>query len=932
MKYKLGDITVKHWNSWDHVPRDPVTIGAAIIGGGAAATGTMLVAQYVVGYLVTTAVASWAMSALAPKPNFGAANSAGILVNTRDAAAPQDFVYGEVRKGGTVIFYETTGDKNKYLHQIIVLAGHELDNIGDIYINDTVATLSGNYVTTVGTGDAQIDYESKIYIKKFTGTSSQNVKSTLDGIADFDGPTLPANFRGDGIACLYVRYEYDQDKFPNGVPLITAKVRGKKVYDPRTSTTAYSNNAALCIRDFIRSSYGLDDTSTDDTSFSAAANECDESVSLDGGGTEKRYTINGIIRSDRAIGDVLQDLTTACAGTLFWGTGSWKLKVGAYSSPVKTLTLDDLRGPITLDTRITMRDNFNTVSGTFIDKDQDWITADYPTLASSTFKTEDGGEEVKLDLPLPYTTSAATAQRLAKLTLFRSREQMTLSADFGLEAMEVEVGDIIAFTNARYGFDEKEFEVIGWRLAANQDAGDIRITLTLRETSQAAFSWNAEETAIISNNTTLPVYTAGIDILNLTLSDGGSEIQGDGTSVNSFIVSWDVPDNAFVSAYEVEWGQTTSANKTRVTTTDNAIVITPVLDNVEYTIRVRTISVNGIRGPFASVIGNVGGDTTAPSLPTNVTATGGYQYITIEWDNPSQADFKYVEVHEATTDDVNQASFVGYGVGSFTRFNLANDVRRYYFLRSVDYSGNTSAFTSSVNAITNFLEDEDFVEGIYEIFKEQGLYAIEDVTSLPASGTFVGEKVFNRTDGKLYQWTGSAWELVIADVADNSITADKIVANTITGGLLATSGIITQSAQIENATITTLAIQGQAVTIPTSAYTSGNVSLGGSGNTYNVQSINFQSTGAPVFIDMSFAYTNGSVGSGFDVQLRRGSTTVYSSGNRDAFSSNKGAWSASFKDTPGFGNVTYTLRVVTTQNCTGTVVNQRSLMALEVKR
>jgi hypothetical protein len=185
------------------------------------------------------------------------------------------------------------------------------------------------------------------------------------------------------------------------------------------------------------------------------------------------------------------------------------------------------------------------------------------------------------------------------------------------------------------------------------------------------------------------------------------------------------------------------------------------------------------------------------------------------------------------------------------------DQTKYYFLKSVDYSDNKSAFTSGVSATTTFLDDPDFENGVYSLFTEQGLYAIEDVTSLPASGSFVGEKVFNRTDGKLYQWTGSAWEQVVggaedfsdlqgsiaqsqipngvidtAQIADDAIiagkisanavganaiaansiygaaiqggviTGDKITANTITGGLIAASGIITNSAQITDAIIT----------------------------------------------------------------------------------------------------------------------------------
>jgi len=692
-----------------------------------------------------------------------------------------------------------------------------------------VATISNDYVTTVGTGDDAIDYESKIFIKKFTGGSGQNVKSTLDGIADFDGPTLPANFRGVGIACLYVRYDYDQYKFPNGVPLITAKVRGKKVYDPRTSTTVYSNNAALCIRDFITSSYGLSDDSIDDTSFQAAANECDEDVTLSGSGTEKRYTINGVIQANRATGDVLQDLTTACAGTLFWGT-------------VKTLTLDDLRGPITLDTRITMRDNFNTVSGTFIDKDQDWVTADYPTLSSSTFKTEDGGEEVKLDLPLPYTTSAATAQRLAKLTLFRGREQMTLSADFGLEAMEVEVGDIIAFTNDRYGFDEKEFEVVGWRLAANQDAGDLRITLTLRETSQAAFSWNAEETAIISNNTNLPIYTAGTQIFNLSVGEGG-RTQSDGTRITTALVDWYDVETAFFERYEVQWKPTADSRYSTTFTTNSNIEVSPIIDGVEYTFRVRAITVSGFRGDFASVTLTGAGDVTAPNIPTGLSATGGFGYINLSWTNPPQSDFSHVLIYENTTNDSGTATNIARSSGStYVRANLNPASTRYYWLKSVDLSGNTSGFSSVASGTSTFVDDADFEDGVRQIFIDAGVDVIEPVSSLPASGDFTGQQVFLTTDNKLYFWTGSAWDTVAPDIPDGSITStkiedgaistpklaanavtaakitggtitgDKISANTITGGLLAASGIITSAAQIDDAVITNAKIQNGAIT------------------------------------------------------------------------------------------------------------------------
>jgi len=811
-KYKLGDYTVQKWNDWDRVPRDPVTVGAAILQAvapafvaglsGAAAIGL----AYAVGYIAITAVTSWALKALTPKPDFGALDSSGILVNRIAGIAPQDFIYGEVRKGGVVTFYEATGDENIYLHQIICLAGHELNSIGNIYIDDQVATFSGNFVTTAGSGSEQVNWDSKIRVKKYDGSQTTADSDLLSETS------ATSSFKGLGIAYLYVRYEYDQDVFVNGLPTVTAVLQGKKVYDPRTSSTGYSSNAALCIRDFLSSSYGLTDSAIDDVSFSAAANECDENVTLNGGGTEKRYALNGIVQANRSVGDVLGDMVTACAGTLFWGSGYWKLKAGAYSSPVKTLTLDDLRSPIALDTRITMRDSFNTVRGTFVDASQGWISADYPGVTGAAFVTEDNGEQALLDLQLPFTTSSATAQRLAKLTLFRGREQMTFSADFSLDALDVEVGDIIGITNARYGFNAKEFEVVGWKFSSNQDAGDLRVNLTLRETSAAAFNWNAEETAITSNNTTLPSLSSGTAVTGLSVSDGGSSVQTDGTIVNGLLASWTAPTNSFVSSYEIEWGQTSSANRTTFVSDTTSALLSPVVDGVSYTVRVRSVSVSGFRGAYSSATGTSGGDTTAPSVPTSVTAAGGYKYITISWTNPANADLSHVEIYENSTNTTTGASVVGTASGNrFVRTNLGLAQTKYYFLKAVDFSGNKSGFSSGASAQTEYIDNNDFENGVRQLFLDQNLDIIAPVSSLPSSGAFTGQQVFLTTTGKLYRWSGSAWVLTLAaadggDITDATITGNKVVANTITGGLLATSGIITSSAQMDNAVISTAKI------------------------------------------------------------------------------------------------------------------------------
>jgi hypothetical protein len=590
------------------------------------------------------------------------------------------------------------------------------------------------------------------------------------------------------------------------------------------------------------------------------------------------------------------------------------------------------------------------VQGTFINADERWITQDYPPIIGNGFITEDGNVEQALDLELPFTTSSATAQRLAKLTLFRGREQMTFSAEFGLNAFDVEVGEIIDLDMDRYGWTGKEFEVIGWQLKANEDAGDLRVMLTLRETSEAAFDWNAEESDIIGNDTNLPDPFGGLAINNLTAS-GGGRTQGDGTFINSAILNWDDVTNSFLDHYEVEWKPLADSVYSATTADLSDIEISPVIDGVEYIFRVRAVTVAGVKGPYSTVQFTGGGDETAPGLPTNISATGHFEYISIDWTNPADADLNYVEIWEADSNNSAAATKVGISGGNtFQRTNLGLNITKFYFLKAVDYSGNASAFTAGVSATTTYLDDEAFANGIYSLFTEQGLYAIEDVTSLPLAGDFEGQKVFNRTDGKLYQWTGSAWELVIAE-PDSFIASDKIIANTITGGLLATSGIITNSAQIndavvarakiEDAAISTAKIGANMVTFPQLASGSAlTVVPRTDTSTKILTSITVNQTGAPAQVTGYFtiSHDNGTgTNSGdwisFNMRLKAGSSII--SGLNGAFVGDINSpiilVTAQFTAT---GNTTYSLEFENTGN--GSAVNARVIFPriqfVELKR
>lgn len=786
------------------IVHDPASVGALILGAnvGTSAIIFNITAQAIVGYIAISTVTSLALRALMPKQSLSSGMQ-GLLTNNLDGTAVQQYVYGQVRKGGTITFYESSGTNNKYLHMVVCLAGHKVAEIGDIYVNDEVVALdaSGFVISS--------PWNSKIRIKKHLGSESQTADPDL-----VSETSVTNSFRGKGIAYLYIRLEYDQDVFPNGIPTFTAVVKGKEVYDPRTDTTAWSSNAALCVRDYLTDDRGLGDPSIDETLFAIAANICAEPVALSAGGSEMRYGANGVIVSDVQPGAALQQMITACAGTLFWGQGAWKLKPGYYTPPVKTFTLSDLRSAISLQTRQSMSEVFNAVQGTFNDAAQDWITADYPKLVGPAFVTEDHGVESAIDLELPMTTSAATAQRISKLALYRGREQMTFSADFGLSALEVQVGDIVAITNERYGWANKEFEVTGWKFFNDEDG--MRVNMTLRETSEAAFDWDSEESAIIHNNASLPAFNVVASVTDLHL-EATSVLNDDGISIPAIKATWTPSTNSFVQYYEIQykrlggeedWGSIADAHTTEddwgsvaaVHTTEddwgltnepvltpdvdyvssfgssNAYLIQPVLNGYDYNVRVRAVNSIGVRSPWATSTLSSIGDTTPPNEPLSLSAVGTYKSITLSWINPADQDLDFIEIWQSTVNNLASATLIGSVKGTnFTVPNLPNNTTRFYWVRAVDYSLNVSDFSSGASATTLLIEPNDFSDAVNDLFTEAGAFGVEPVNSLPASGDFDGQLVLLLPEITIYRWDSatSAWSTDI-------YTASSVEAGSLT--------------------------------------------------------------------------------------------------------------------------------------------------------
>lgn len=666
------------------------------------AAGSMTAALVVGAGSLVLSAASGAFSK--PKmPDMGGLNDFAAMsrdrtVSVRQPITPWRVIYGQVRVGGVYTFLHTT-DNNRYLHIVLTMAGHEVEEIGDIYFNDEIVPLDGS-------GNATGKYAGKVRIKKATGATTQAAYTDLVSEAS---DKWTANHRQRGKASVYVRLEFDQDLFPNGVPNVTAVIKGRKVYDPRTGLTAWSANPALCLNDYLTdSTIGLGAvyaSEIDATTLTAAANACDENVTLAAGGTEDRYTVNGEFSTGDKPQRVIENLLSAMAGQAVFTGGKWYIHAGVYTSPTITLSEADARAPLRITTRVSRRENFNAVKGVCVSPDNNWQPSDFPPITNATYLSEDNSERVWRDIELPFTTSMATAQRLAKIQLEKARQQITVSLPCKLTAYRVKAGDTVSLTNTRMGWSAKAFDVIESRLTIDTADGApaLGVDLILRETASTVYDWSSSEETIVdaAPDTDLPdpftVQPPGALTVTEELYVTRS---GDGVKTKANL-SWLASIDAFAARYEVQYKLTSATDYT--VAGETAALAFEVFDLTpgSYTFRVRAINQLAVRSSYSTTAQNISGLLAAPTAPQNMTISSVSSLAILRWDRSPDVDVRIggkIEFRHSPGSTLwAESTSIGEAVAGSETVAVLPLKAGNYLARAVDSSGVYSAATSSVN-------------------------------------------------------------------------------------------------------------------------------------------------------------------------------------------------------------------------------------------
>lgn len=501
--------------------------------------------------------------------------------------APIRIVYGQVTIGPQV------ANVIPYNGGSVILAvwcQGEVDSITQLYLNDEISTLTATH---------------------YTGTAGQGVDGTLVAAFDALTPRIAFTDAMPGVCYSVVTVPAGASA---GFPRLTAAIKGQKVWNG--STTAWSDNPAYCLADFIASTtYGMA-TATDWASVASVAADCDALV----GGTEKRRTLNLCLDTVQLAKSWVDTLRLYAGCWVAPGAAGLRLvsdKVGSSSASYShtagnILRISSIKKRGVQSTPTVMAVSYRDVSSA---PARDATATVY---AAGVLAGTKPRRESKVPMPGVSRYSQAmreATERLNKLLL----NDLSFTLSVADEALAVEVGDIVDVTYPFYGFTAKLMRVMG----VSGSYG--RYDLALVEYDPAVYS-DTVATAPTYTDTTLPSPAAPPAVTGVVMAE---EVYGleSGVYSSRWRVTWAAASYSFLSHYRAElWIGSTLIFAGSPSAAE--WVTPPVQEAQTYTVKIAAVSSIGAAGAWATQSATAQGKQLPPSNVPSITAfeAGGRVY------------------------------------------------------------------------------------------------------------------------------------------------------------------------------------------------------------------------------------------------------------------------------------------------------------------
>lgn len=560
----------------------------------------------------------------------------GQTLNIMSAEASIPVIYGQAKVGLVLADVQQDAAEIKTLSVVGALClgsdgGAGIDSVVKVYFDDVLA-IDGPTATAAATNNTNVQgpwktgttYGTDLWVQYglHLGADAQTNDTELD--SRFSNWSTTDDARG--IAYIALLMYYNEAVWTTGKPNVTALVKGQKVYDTRNASTVWSDNPALCIRDFmvsVKYGMGIPAAQINAASITAAANYCDVHVSIPGGGEQHRYTCNGILNPADSPQANLQRLLSSCRGEIVRIGSEYHLKIRQVTvAETFELTEQNIVGDFEFF-RGGTQEAPNSITATFVDPVQNYQATDvsFPAAGdANAYLTEDNGFGSAQFVELPYTNDAYMAAQLAQVLLMEGRADIGCALTANREALKLAYGDVVKVTHPTPGWSAKQFFVLAIGILPD---GNVR--LVLREYESTAYTLEALDAAVAPPNTNLPTTTTCAAPTTLVLTSDGTTAATlqDATVVPRIKVAWTASTDAFLAGYEIRLKVTAETDATyqivfTPSASDVQAFLASVVNGTGYTVGVRAVNAIGVRSSWLT--GTVTVATTQAKATATVTA------------------------------------------------------------------------------------------------------------------------------------------------------------------------------------------------------------------------------------------------------------------------------------------------------------------------
>lgn len=474
-----------------------LAMGTGLTAFASGATWGAAFASTVVGGIVSNLLTSVAISALQSALSHKPPQGGGITIETTlfGEQNPETIILGRTATGGQAICPPYShGRSNKYLTHIIeicsapgatlerLIMGSDYVELGDVH-PDYGRKIMG-------------DYENVAWIKYYDGTQTTADPMLVEKYGTHPDRPWTADMVGTGICYAILTFRRHAEKMTS-VPRYRFEMLGIPLEDPRTGVWSQSENTVVQLWNLWRGIelpggdiYGGQVTlsALPSGDWYAAMNACDVPIDLAAGGTEAQYRSGTEAPLSSKPAAVAEELLKSCSGTVADMGSYWRIRTGAPSLPVFSITDDDIiiTREQELDPFPTLSETFNGVTGQYPDPEKLWKTQDAPGRFNSDWEAADTFGRSTADLQFPTCPFANQVQRLMQAYINGERRFRRHVFALPPDSASIELLDTIDYTSARNGYASKDFE-------AMEIAEDLRTGLrkfSLREVDAGDYVWS----------------------------------------------------------------------------------------------------------------------------------------------------------------------------------------------------------------------------------------------------------------------------------------------------------------------------------------------------------------------------------------------------------------------------------------------------------